>query len=84
MVAIDTRHGCPSGGGVAKGRVPVQKKASSACCGATLAEGGTPETGFTCTACGKSTTRVLSDPVAHWTCHCGQKRSQVITTPTEG
>lgn len=82
-VAIDVRHGCPSGGGVKQGLVPVQKKASSACCGAKLAEGGTVEAGFTCTSCGKATTRVLSDPVAHWTCHCGQRRSQVITQATD-
>lgn len=82
-IAIDVSHGCAAGGGVAKGLVPVQEKASSACCGAVLAEGGTPEAGFTCTACGKATTRVLSDMTAHWTCKCGQRRQQVITRATD-
>lgn len=82
-LAIDASHGCPSGGGVAKGLVPVQRKASSACCGAVLAEGGSEEAGHTCTGCGNATTRVLAEPVAHWTCHCGQRRSQVVTQATD-
>ena len=81
-LAIDTSHGCADGGAVAAGLVPVQRKASSACCSALLdlADDGS----FTCQNCGKATTRVLAHPVAHWTCTCGQRRSQVITTPTEG
>jgi hypothetical protein len=65
------------------GLIPVQRKASSSCCGEKLAEGGTDETGHTCTGCSQPTTRVLADPVAHWTCGCGQRRSQVVTTPTD-
>lgn len=78
-IAIDASHDCEGGGGVMPGLIPVQQKASSSCCGAKLAEGGTDEAGHTCTACGQATTRVLGPKTAHWTCTCGQRRSQVIT-----
>ena len=83
-IAIDVSHGCGPDAAPAPGVIPVQRKASSSCCGATLAEGGTDETGHTCTACRQPATKVLGEPTAHWTCKCGQRRSQVITTPTEG
>ena len=53
---IDTSHDCETGGDAAPGAIPVQRKASSSCCGATLAEGGTDENGHTCTACGQPAT----------------------------
>ena len=81
---IDTSHDCETGGDAAPGAIPVQRKASSSCCGATLAEGGTDETGHTCTACGQPATKVMGPPTAHWTCVCGQRRSQVITDPQDG
>jgi len=80
---VNTTHDCEHGGG-ATGVIPVQRKASSSCCGATLAEGGTDEAGHTCTGCGKPCTRVLGQPAAHWTCRCGQRRQQVITDPQDG
>lgn len=90
---VNISHGCASGGGTAYvrdgavlpgGLIPVQAKASSSCCGATLAEGGTDEKGHTCTACGKPATKVMGAKTAHWTCPCGQRRSQVITDPQDG
>lgn len=81
---VNTSHDCEDGGGAAPGAIPVQRKAASHCCGATLAEGGTEAGGFTCTACGGPAARVLGDPVAHWTCTCGQRRSQVMTLPQDG
>lgn len=83
MTAIDTRHDCESGGGAAGGAVPVQRKAASHCCGARLAEGGTDAAGHTCTGCGQPCTRVMGQPVAHWTCTCGQRRRQVVTEPED-
>lgn len=98
-LAIDTSHGCRSGGGVRPGVVPVQQKASSACCGAKLAlaestkaalAAATTEeeylavtVAYTCKDCGQPAAKVLAQPVAHWTCVCGVKRSQVITTATD-
>jgi hypothetical protein len=82
-LAIDTRHGCKGGGGVAKGLIPVQQKASSSCCGAKLVPGGSDATGHTCADCKKPTTRVLAPRTAHWTCSCGKKRSQVVTEATD-
>lgn len=82
MILIDTSHGCRSGGGAA-GAIPVQAKAASSCCGATLAEGGTDAAGYACTGCGQACGKVTGDPVAHWTCTCGQPRRQVITRPQD-
>jgi hypothetical protein len=82
-VAIDTSHDCEGGGRVAGDLVPVHQKASSACCGAVLAEGGTDEAGHTCTGCSQPTTKVMGPPTAYWTCGCGTVRSQVVTTPTD-
>ena len=79
---VNTSHGCASGGGAA-GAIPVLQKASSSCCGAVLAEGGTEAAGYACTGCGQPASRVMSDPVAHWTCLCGQRRQQVITIPQD-
>lgn len=92
---IDTSHDCEHGGVVAYldrdtgtlkpgGVIPVQAKASSSCCGATLAQGGTDQTGHTCTACGKPTAKVMGPKTAHWTCTCGQRRNQVVTEPQDG
>lgn len=80
---IDVAHDCEDGGDAAGGAVAVHEKASSSCCGAVLAEGGTPETGFTCTVCGQPCELVLGPPTAHWTCVCGTRRSQVITQVTD-
>jgi hypothetical protein len=79
VIAIDVSHDCESGGGVMPGAIPVQRKASSACCGARLAEGGTDEAGFTCTGCAKPTVRTVGQPVALWTCVCGERRQQIVT-----
>lgn len=83
MAVIDVSHDCESGGGSVTDTAPVHQAASSSCCGAVLAEGGTPETGFTCSQCGEPCERVLGEPTAHWTCHCGTRRSQVITVPVD-
>lgn len=80
---VDVSHGCASGGGTA-GVIPVHRSASSHCCAAVLAEGGTPETGFTCTGCGRPCSRVLGPPVAHWTCLCGERRRAQLGTGTDG
>lgn len=82
-LAIDPSHGCESGGGVAEGLVPVQQKASSACCGAPVNRVTPGSEDFTCRECKKPTTKVMSDATAHWTCHCGARRSQVITRATD-
>jgi hypothetical protein len=79
-VAIDPSHDCDSGGSVKPGVIPVHQAARSACCGAVLAEGGTDEAGHTCTGCSQPTTKVMGPPTAYWTCVCGQRRSQVVTT----
>lgn len=78
---IDPRHDCADGdnAGPDGGVVPVHQEARSSCCAAVLAEGGTPETGFSCTACGRACERVLGPHTAHWTCKCGQRRKQVVT-----
>ena len=81
---IDTSHDCETGGDAAPGAIPVQRKASSSCCGATLAEGGTDESGHTCTACQSPTSKVMGPKTAHWTCVCGQRRQQIITDPQDG
>ena len=81
---VNLDHGCKDGGGARPGAIAVQAKASSSCCGATLAEGGTDETGHTCTKCGKPATKVMGPKTAHWTCVCGQRRSQVVTEPQDG
>lgn len=60
------------------GVTPVVQQATSDCCGAVLAEGGTVEAGFSCTACGKPCQRVLSARMAHWTCQCGVIRHQEL------
>lgn len=75
----DFSHHCVHGGVPAPGAIPVVRKASSHCCGVTLAEGGTEAAGFTCTGCGGAASRVLGPPVAHWTCLCGQRRSQEVS-----
>lgn len=82
-VAINTAHDCEHGGGIMPGLIPVHRKAASACCGAVLAEGGTDEAGHTCTGCSQPADKVLGPPTAHWTCHCGQRRSQVVTEPVD-
>lgn len=82
-MAIDVSHGCEGGGDAVGGTVPVHEAARSSCHGAILAEGGTPETGFSCTECGQPCDRVMGPPTAHWTCHCGTRRSQVITQPID-
>jgi hypothetical protein len=83
-IAIDVSHDCEQGGGVKPGAIAVQAKASSSCCGAALAEGGTDEAGHTCTSCGKAATKVMGPRTAHWTCTCGQPRSQAVTEPQDG
>lgn len=77
-LAIDIRHDCPEEG-IKPGAIPVIRKASSKCCGAKLAEGGTDEAGHTCSGCSKPTEKVLGPATAHWTCACGVRRSQVVT-----
>jgi hypothetical protein len=85
MTALpDFTHDCDGGGGPAPGLIPVQRKAASSCCGAKLAEGGTPETGFTCSGCSEPAERVQGPATAHWTCTCGQPRHQVLTDPEDG
>jgi hypothetical protein len=83
VIQVNTAHDCEHGGGTGPGLIPVQRKASSGCCGAKLAEGGTDGSGHTCTACGKPAAKVMGPRIAHWTCLCGQKRSQVITEPQD-
>ena len=91
---VDTSHDCEHSGVVAKlnrdtaklepgGRIHVHAKASSSCCSATLAEGGTDEKGYTCTACGKPCTKVMGPKTARWTCLCGQPRQQAVTEPED-
>lgn len=82
QIAIDTTHDCDAEG-IMPGVIPVHQKASSACCGEVLAEGGTDEAGHACTGCQKTTTKVMGPPTAHWTCGCGQRRSQEITTAVD-
>lgn len=92
---IDTTHDCEHGGVVAHldpadgalkpgGRIPVQARASSSCCGAILAEGGTDEAGYTCTSCGQPCAKVMGPRTASWHCLCGQPRKQVVTEPQDG
>jgi hypothetical protein len=76
-------HDCEHGGGAVGGLLAVHQKASSSCCGEILAEGGTPEKGFSCSKCGKKCQRVLGAPTAHWTCPCGERREQVQALPAE-
>jgi hypothetical protein len=83
-ITVDPSHDCEDGGGFAPGLIPVHRKASSACCGAVLAEGGTDESGHTCTRCSQPTAKVLGEPTAHWTCTCGQRRQQVVTVAEDG
>jgi hypothetical protein len=85
MAVIDVSHDCEHGenAGPATDLVPVHEKAESSCCGAVLAEGGTDETGYTCTQCSQPTAKVMGPPTAHWTCKCGTRRSQVITQPVD-
>lgn len=82
--AIDTAHGCADGGAPAPGAIAVLRKASSDCCNAMLAEGGTDETGHACTQCHSPCARVLGEQVAHWTCKCGTPRRQVVTQAQDG
>jgi hypothetical protein len=84
-VAIDLRHGCGASKQehIKPGAIPVQRKAASACCGEKLAEGGTDEAGHTCTKCAKATEKVLGPAIAHWTCGCGVRRSQLVTVPVD-
>jgi len=96
MTALpDITHDCEHGGIVAcldretgtlepGGMIAVQAKASSSCCGAKLAEGGTDEKGHTCTGCNKPAAKVMGPRTARWTCLCGQPRQQVITEPQDG
>ena len=87
-ITINTSHeGCefdghPDGAHM-PGVIPVHRAARSACCSAVLAEGGNDADGYTCTACGKPTEKVLGDRKAHWTCRCGTRRSQVVTEPVD-
>ncbi len=81
--AVSLGHDCEHGGGITPGAIAVQRKASSSCCGATLAEGGTDAAGHTCTACAQPTSKVLGPKTAHWTCVCGQRRSQAVTEPQD-
>lgn len=82
-IAIDVSHGCEGGGEPVDGLVPVHQAARSSCCGEVLAEGGTDEAGYHCTACSQPCQKVMGEPTAHWTCKCGTKRSQVITQPQD-
>lgn len=84
-LAIDVSHECGASEPehIKPGAIPVQQKASSSCCGAKLAEGGTDEAGHACTGCQKPTTKVMGPPTAHWTCGCGVRRSQVVTVPVD-
>lgn len=87
-ITVDTSHeGCefdghPDGEHV-PGVIPVHREARSSCCSAVLAEGGTDEAGYTCTACSQPAAKVLGDRRAHWTCRCGTRRSQVVTQPVD-
>jgi hypothetical protein len=80
-IQVNSDHDCEHGGGSVGGAIAVVQKASSSCCGAKLAEGGTDEAGHTCTGCGQATSKVMGDRIAHWTCPCGDRRQQVITDP---
>jgi len=82
-LAIDVSHGCGDDAASAGGAVALHAKASSSCCSAILAEGGTDETGYTCTQCSKPCSKVMAPPVAYWTCVCGTRRSQVIAPPAD-
>lgn len=83
-VAIDPTHDCEGGGEVPGGMATVHERASSSCCGAVLAEGGSDEAGYACTGCGQPCAKVMGAPTAYWTCSCGAPRSQVIERPAEG
>lgn len=83
QVAISTDHGCEGGGAAVGDLIPVHQAARSSCHGAVLAEGGNDETGYACTECSQACTKVMGPPTAHWTCHCGTRRSQVITEPID-
>lgn len=85
QAVIDVSHDCEHGddAGPDSGVVAVHQAARSSCCGAVLAEGGTEETGWTCTGCSQPCDRVTGDPIAHWTCKCGTYRTQVITQPSD-
>jgi hypothetical protein len=83
QVTISTDHDCDGGGEAVGGAIGVHQATRSACHGAILAEGGTDETGYTCTGCSQPTTKVMGPPTAHWTCHCGTRRSQVVTQPVD-
>jgi hypothetical protein len=82
-VMIDTSHDCGDGAAPTTGIVAIHTRASSSCCDAILAEGGTDETGYTCAQCAKPCSKVMGSPTAHWTCTCGTRRSQVITQPVD-
>lgn len=85
MAQIDVSHDCEHGedAGPVGGAVAVHEKAESNCCQAVLAEGGNDADGYTCTACGRPTTKVMGPPTAHWKCKCGTRRSQVITSAAD-
>lgn len=85
QLAIDTSHDCEHGDdcGPDSGTLPAHQAATSSCCGAVLKEGGTPETGFTCTGCEQPCERVLGPLTAYWTGKCGTRRKQVITQPVD-
>ena len=72
----DLSHAC--GGGKKRGMIPVVRYARSSCCGAVLKKGGTPETGFECTQCGKACERTVSARQASWKCPCGTVRHQQL------
>jgi hypothetical protein len=83
VAEISVAHDCEGGGDAVGGVVPVHRKASSSCCGAVLAEGGSDEAGYACTGCSQPCEKVLGPRTAHWTCHCGTRRSQVIAEPVD-
>ncbi len=75
-LVVNTWHHCEHGAKPVPGAIAVVTQALSSCCGAILAEGGTPEAGWTCTACGQGCERVMGEPAASWTCHCGEQMSR--------
>lgn len=84
QVVIDATHHCDDDAQVAGSTIGVHRAARSSCHGAILAEGGTPETGFTCTECNEPCEKVVGPRTAHWICHpCGTRRSQVIAEPVD-
>jgi hypothetical protein len=85
MAVIDVSHDCEHGenAGPTTGAVALHEKAGSSCCGAVLAAGGSDADGYTCTQCGQPCQKVMGALTAHWTCHCGTRRQQVVTQATD-